>query len=89
LLIRHFCFVERKVKLSSVLVAANRQSAACDDVSFSPSKLVAVVSPQRRPQSEKKVYKLVSVKPVLSSEWAVFVFLILQKHLQVGSVFTW
>jgi len=57
LLIRHLFFVERKVKLSPALVAANRQSAACGDVSYSPSKLVAVVSPQRRPQSEKKVYK--------------------------------
>jgi len=59
------------VKLSPALVAANRQSAACGDVSFSPSKLVAVVSPQRRPQSEKKVYKHVSVKQVLSSEWTM------------------
>jgi len=56
------------VKLSPALVAANRQSAASGDVSLGPSKLVAVVSPQRRPQSEK-VYKHISVKPVISSEW--------------------
>ena len=52
-----------------MLVAANRQSAASSDVSISPSKLVAFVSPQRRPQSEKKVYKHISVKPVIISEW--------------------
>jgi hypothetical protein len=69
LLISHFCFVEREVKLSPALEAANRQSAASGDVSTSPSKLVAVASPQRRPQSEKKVYKHISVKLVISSEW--------------------
>jgi len=56
------------MKLSPGLVAANRQSAASGDVSISPSKLVAVVSPQRRPQSEK-VCKHISVKPVIISEW--------------------
>jgi len=57
------------MELSPALVAANRQSTASGDVSISPSKLVAVVSPQRRPQSEKKVYKHISVKPVIISEW--------------------
>ena len=57
------------MKVSPALVAANRQSAASGDVSISASKLVAVVSPQRRPQSEKKVYKHISVKPVIISEW--------------------
>jgi len=57
------------MKLSPALVAANRQSAASGDVSINLSKLVAVVSPQRRPQSEKKVYKHISVKPVIINEW--------------------
>jgi hypothetical protein len=56
------------VKLSPALVAANRQSASSGDVPISPSKLVAVVSPQGRLQSEK-VYKHMSVKPVIISEW--------------------
>jgi len=53
------------MKLSPAFVAANSLSPASGDVSISPSKLVAVVSPQRRPQSEKKVYKHISVKPVI------------------------
>jgi hypothetical protein len=57
------------VKLSPALVAANSQSPASGDVSIGPSKLVAVVSPQRRPQSEKKVYKHISVKLMIISEW--------------------
>lgn len=37
-------------------MASNGQSPSKCDASFSPSKrLVAIVNPQRRPQSEKKV----------------------------------
>jgi len=57
------------VKFSPALVAADSQSPASGDGSIAPSKLVAVVSPQRRPQSEKKVYKHISVKPMIISEW--------------------
>lgn len=56
------------MKLSTALVATNRQSDSSGDVPFTASKLVAVVSPQRRPQSEKKVYNML-LKPVIISEW--------------------
>ncbi|PNF39680.1 hypothetical protein B7P43_G05627 [Cryptotermes secundus] len=46
---------ERKIKLSPALMASSDQTPAKCDTSFSPSRrLVAIVSPQRRPQSEKK-----------------------------------
>jgi hypothetical protein len=57
------------MNIPPVLVAANRQSVASGDVPFSSSKLVAVGSSQRRPQSDKTVYKHILVKPVISSVW--------------------
>jgi hypothetical protein len=74
------------LKLSPALMDTNRQATSSGEVQFTPSKLVAVVSPQRRSQTEKKV-QYMFVKPVLVSG-NVMLFVTSLRHLLFRCIFT-